>query len=621
MICVFDGPEHTFQFVNPPYQALVGPRPLVGRPIAEAMPELVGQPIFGLLDKVYRTGETFRANEMLVQLDHGNEGLQVLEKRYYNFTYQARHSAAGAIDGIFVFAYDVTPQVLVREQVQLLNEELAATNEELQAANEESLRGNTELLRTQQLLEQRNHDLYYAQAVTEQLNNELENRVAERTQQLQQQQALLRQILGQVPASIATLSGPEHRYSFFNDEYQRLSGQRTYLGLTVAEVFPEVADQGFVALLDQVYATGEPFVGTEMPAQLYSPATGKPEAIFVDLIYQPLRDAQGQPNGILAFIIESTEKVRTRQASEATAHRLLVLTDAMPVLISYIDREQRYQFANHAYRRWFGQDPASLLGRTILEVVGPDAYRAVHGYIARALAGEQLEFEARMPYRKDLVRHIHTNYIPDVHEGELRGFYALVTDITDQVLAREQVQELNEELAAINEEMLVANEELRDTNNRLIHTNVDLDTFVYTASHDLKAPISNIEGLLLALREQLPAAVSQAEDVAMLLDLMHGSVARFQRTIGQLTDVSKLQQAHSEPAEAVDLAALANALRLDLAPALGATGGQLIVDVSECPTVRFSPKNLRSILYNLLSNAIKYQMPGRPPQVWEPASE
>jgi signal transduction histidine kinase len=220
-----------------------------------------------------------------------------------------------------------------------------------------------------------------------------------------------------------------------------------------------------------------------------------------------------------------------------------------------------------------------------------------------------------MPYRENFVRHIRTDYIPDVHNGEVQGFYTLVNDITDETLARERVQELNEELAAINEEMLAANEELRDANDRLNYTNVDLDTFVYTASHDLKAPIANIEGLLLALREHLPAAVQQDPTVAKLLGFMHGSVERFQRTLVHLTDISKLQQAHAEPAEEVDLAAQVESIRLDLAPTLAATRGQLLVDVEECPTVRFSPKNLRSILYNLLSNAIKYHAPDRPPIV------
>lgn len=168
MICVFDGPRHVFQFVNPPYQALVGTRPLVGKPIAEAMPELAGQPIFELLDGVCRTGETFRANEMLVQLDHDNLGSQALEKRYYNFIYQARHNLSGAVNGIFVFAYDVTTQALARQQVQELNEELAAINEELHASNEEFLNANAELT--------------HAQLQFQQLNQELETRVAARTQ-------------------------------------------------------------------------------------------------------------------------------------------------------------------------------------------------------------------------------------------------------------------------------------------------------------------------------------------------------------------------------------------------------------------------------------------------------
>lgn len=601
MICVFDGPQHVFQFVNPPYQALVGDRPLVGKPIAEAMPELAGQPIFDLLDNVYQTGETFRANEMLVQLDHHNEGRMKLEKRYYNFIYQARHDPQGAINGIFVFAYEVTPQVLARQQVQDLNEELAAINEELRANNDEYQLANTALAESQRDIAT--------------LNLELETRVAERTRQFQQQQALLYQILGQVPAAIATLSGSEHRYIFFNAQYQQLSSHRAQLGLSVAEVLPEVVEQGFIQLLDEVYRTGQPFVGNEMPLLLYNPATDQPTSLYVDFIYQPLLDDAGQTTGILAFILDSTEKVRSRQTVEATAQRLQLLTDALPVLISYLDHDHRYQFVNQAYKTWFNQDPAALMGRRVRDVVGEQAYAKAVGYMERALAGERLEFDAQMPYREDFVRHIHTNYIPDMRNGEVQGFYALVTDVTEQVLARQQVQALNEELAAINEELLAANEELRDTNDRLSHTNIDLDTFVYTASHDLRAPIANIEGLLHALSEELPAQVQHTPSITQILSLMHGAVARFQLTIGHLTDVSKLQQAHTEPAEAVDLATVAEAVRLDLAPELAQAGGQLLIDVAACPTMHFSPKNLRSILYNLLSNAIKYRAPGRAPLV------
>ncbi|MBJ6110764.1 PAS domain-containing protein [Hymenobacter sp. BT523] len=596
---LFQGPELRITAANPEVCTIWqrSPEQLLGQPLLDALPELRGQGFDELLRQVMTTREPVTGRETPAQLLRDGQ----VQTTYYDFVYQPLLGPRGEVLGVVDIAVEITEQVRARQRVQELNEELAAINEELRASNDEFLTSNTELARSQQALFD--------------LNQELEARVAARTREVQQQQALLRQILEQVPASIATMAGPDHRYTFFNQPYQQLSGDRTQLGLTVAQAFPEVVSQGFVALLDQVYATGQPFVGKEMAAELFNPATGRTKQIYVDFVYQPLHDERGRTTGILAFIVDSTDKMRARQATEDTAQRLRLLTDALPVLIAYVDRERRYQFANHAYRTWFNRDPALLLGRPVREVVGEEAYAATEAYMTRALAGERLSFEVRMPYRKDFVRHIRTDYIPDVHRGEVLGFYSLVTDVTEQVQAHQQVQELNEELAAINEEMLAANDELRDTNDRLSHANVDLDTFVYTASHDLRAPIANIEGLLLALEEQLPPPVRHDADVTHLLSLMHASVARFQRTLVHLTDVSKLQLAHAEPAEAVDLAALAEAVRQDLAPALAATGGQLRVDVSACPTVRFSPKNLRSILYNLLSNAVKYHRPGHPPEV------
>jgi signal transduction histidine kinase len=79
--------------------------------------------------------------------------------------------------------------------------------------------------------------------------------------------------------------------------------------------------------------------------------------------------------------------------------------------------------------------------------------------------------------------------------------------------------------------------------------------------------------------------------------------------------VAKLQQVHSQPAEKVDLGALVEDLRPDLAPELAPAGTILTVEVATCTRVLFAPKNLRSIVYNLLSNALKYRHPARPPIV------
>ncbi|MBL7439302.1 hybrid sensor histidine kinase/response regulator, partial [Escherichia coli] len=71
--------------------------------------------------------------------------------------------------------------------------------------------------------------------------------------------ARLRDLFEQAPGAVALLHGPEHRFQFANSEYLALVGERPVLGKTVAEALPEMVDQGFVALLDSVYASGEPF--------------------------------------------------------------------------------------------------------------------------------------------------------------------------------------------------------------------------------------------------------------------------------------------------------------------------------------------------------------------------
>ena len=125
-----------------------------------------------------------------------------------------------------------------------------------------------------------------------------------------------------------------------------------------------------------------------------------------------------------------------------------------------------------------------------------------------------------------------------------------------------------------------------------------------------------MEGLLLALREQLATSDRQADAVIpQLLDMRQGAVERFQLTIAQLTDIARLQQAHDPPTELVAVAEVVEAVRLDLAPQLTQAAAQLTVDVAPDLRVPFAPKNLRSVVYNLLSNASKYRHPGLPPVI------
>jgi len=165
-----------------------------------------------------------------------------------------------------------------------------------------------------------------------------------------------------------------------------------------------------------------------------------------------------------------------------------------------------------------------------------------------------------------------------------------------------------------NVELGASNEALDDSNQQLTHANVDLSTFVYTASHDLRGPITNLTGLLHALRQELPPA-SLTGKPGYILGLMQGSTDRFLHTITQLGDIGHLQQETGRRLVPILLADVIRDVRLDLAPQIEALGAQVLVDVAGFPTFPFAEKNLRSVVYNLLSNALKYHHPGRVPLI------
>lgn len=118
LICILRGPEHRYEFVNPPYQRLFPHRELLGKTVAEALPEVVEQGLIDILDKVYNTGETFIGKEFNIQLDLDGSGR--LQRRYLNFTYQL-FLENDQKAGITVFAYDVTELVEARQVLENLN--------------------------------------------------------------------------------------------------------------------------------------------------------------------------------------------------------------------------------------------------------------------------------------------------------------------------------------------------------------------------------------------------------------------------------------------------------------------------------------------------------------------
>ncbi len=132
-VAVLVGPEHVYSVVSPRYAESPGTgRPLLGRPVREAFPELAGEPFFDIMDAVYETGEPFVAAERRAEIA-GPDGV---EERYFNVGYQPMRDAAGRVYGIASVAVDVTPQVQARRAVDVAREAAETARAAAETANE-----------------------------------------------------------------------------------------------------------------------------------------------------------------------------------------------------------------------------------------------------------------------------------------------------------------------------------------------------------------------------------------------------------------------------------------------------------------------------------------------------
>ena len=127
-------------------------------------------------------------------------------------------------------------------------------------------------------------------------------------------EARLRDIIRQAPVAIAVLGGKEHRFDIANARYIDLIGNREVVGKTIREVLPELANQGIYELLDNVFATGEPYVGTEVALELRG-ESGM-QQMYYTFVYQPLRTPEGEIAGIAVVASDVTSQVRARHALE-----------------------------------------------------------------------------------------------------------------------------------------------------------------------------------------------------------------------------------------------------------------------------------------------------------------
>ncbi|WP_419403351.1 PAS domain-containing protein [Stenotrophomonas rhizophila] len=180
------------------------------------------------------------------------------------------------------------------------------------------------------------------------------------------------------------------------------------------------------------------------------------EELAVEALKRGARDyvvksrLQRLPDAILRAINEAQERRRLLQVENElreSHQRLRLITDSLPALIAYLDREHHYRFANQAYMEWHGLDPEAMVGRHAREMVGEEGFAALQEHLDKVLRGERVSFETLAHRRVGPPRHAQVDFVPELGpEGAVLGYYAMARDIGEL----KQVQAL---LTASNESL------------------------------------------------------------------------------------------------------------------------------------------------------------------------
>ncbi len=303
-------------------------------------------------------------------------------------------------------------------------------------------------------------------------------------------------------------------------------------------------------------------------------------------------------NGQIVSISGTIQDITDKNVSEAALKRseaqLRIITDNLPILISQLDRDLKYTFANQYYYD-VGNSEASIIGKHALDVIGRETFDRALPHMQQALAGESVSYENRYQSDKRSKSIIfETHYIPYVVDGQVDSFFVLGVDITDRKQAEADLHTLNTEL------------ELRvlDRTSELKEANKELEAFTYSVSHDLRAPLRHLTGFSELLQKSVRADLDETSQ--RHLSYISGAALQMAQLIDDLLAFSRAGRAELRKAP-VDLDGLVKEV-IEVVEA-DTQGRQVRWEIAPLPCVSADPALLRLALTNLLSNAVKFTRP------------
>jgi len=396
----------------------------------------------------------------------------------------------------------------------------------------------------------------------------------------------LAEIIELAPAFMAVFRGPTLIIEMANDAYRQLVGHRELIGLPVRQAFPEISGQGFFELVEHVYVTGEPWVGSSVPVVLNRQTGAPAQTRWIDLVYQALREADGSISGVFAHGIDITERRLAEEALREAAmqakqrSRLFDTTlSAMTEFAFTLDSDGRLAYVNKAL--------LNLWDLTIEQVVGKNFFEL--GY-PEALAGTlQRQVKEVFETRCEVI-----DETPFISRAGTEGHYEyILRPVVGDAGTVDQVAGSGRDITARKR----AEDALKDADRRK-------SEFLAILAHELRNPLAPIRNALQILRH----GDGNRENAQPIYEMMERQIAQMVRLVDDLLDVSRISHGTIElRRERVELAAIVRQAVETVQPLFVSMHHELTISSPAEPIhVSADPARLTQVLGNLLHNACKF---------------
>jgi PAS domain S-box-containing protein len=486
----------------------------------------------------------------------------------------------GELLGAVVAMHDITTE---KEAKRILQE----ANRKLEQARLHLENTNLELERRVQL---RTDELT---ASEEEIRQSLENAV-ELNRALEERENFLSSIIEQTPVStwIADSQGTQIQV---NEACLNLFGvSDPDVGIKKYNILEDnvIQNQPYYKDIERVFSQGIPttFEASYNLSDVEHISVPGSKPVYLKVTIFPIKNAKGKVTNAVIQHEDISERKNAELALKESETLFRTIANASPVALWMTDEHGQNNFVNKTWVEWTGRPQKQQLGSGWMDsILDDDREKVLKNFTKDFTARQSHSAEFRMLDATGCVRWCLIEGVPRYQaDGTFAGFVGSCVDITEQKEAEDLLRSKNDELQRIN---------------------ADLDSFIYTASHDLKSPIASIEGLTNILEKKLDNRMDEKERSVM--EMIGISVARFKKTINGLTDITKVQKDLDSKIEDLQFSEVLEDVRQDLEELLTEAGGTFEQDL-QVSQVTFARNNLRSVIYNLLSNAIKYRSAERP---------